>query len=307
MKTRQYITLISAALTLGSAASRGDTPIGATQAGDVVYTLNLSDPTATLTNDIYFVNGTFGGSFANGDSGTTTGGFPDVSFGVPNIDVIDNPVDLVVSSFGLLGIDNILSGGGATGTLSQSVFVAFSNGSTLPAGTNFDTFFAPFFAEHTDLLADESTIVAALQDPDMLDSDTTDESGRIIYQFRDYVIGLSNSDPATAAPIDTGTLTLYHFSDATPIGESHRRADGHLCRARTGHLGAARRGWPRGRRGPAPPDPPDGIRIAVRQAGAPLLSPVLRRAATSRCTSSSWSRRRPGSSTANDSPVLACS
>ena len=217
MNTRQYITLISAALTLGSTVSRGATSIGATQASDVVYTIDLADPTATLTSDVYFYNATFlTGRFA-GYSTYVTGGFPDVSFGVPNIDDVGNPFDVAASSFGLLGIYNTLSGGGTIGGLSQAVFIAFSNGSTLAPGS-FDDFAAPFFAEHPDLNPDESTIVAALQNPDILDSDTTDESGRIIYQFRDYVIGLSNSNPATAAPIDTGTLTLYHFSDATAIG-----------------------------------------------------------------------------------------
>ena len=218
MNTRPYITLISAALTLGGAASsRADTPIGATQASDVVYTIDLADPTATLTSDVYFYNATFlTGRFA-GYSTYVTGGFPDVSFGVPNIDDVGNPFDVAASSFGLLGIYNTLSGGGTIGGLSQAVFIAFSNGSTLAPGS-FDDFAAPFFAEHPDLNPDESTIVAALQDTSITDNDTNEESGIVLYQFRDYVIGLSNSNPATAAPINTGTLTLYHFSDATPIG-----------------------------------------------------------------------------------------
>ena len=215
MNTRQYLTLISAALTLGSATSRGDVPIGASQGGDVVYTLQLSDPASTLTNDIYFYNGTdLSGPFA-GDGSFTTGNFPDVSFGVPNIDDVGNPFDVAASSFGLLGIDNITSGA----TTSQSVFVAFSNATPVPAGTSFDSFFAPFFAEHPDLTADESTIVAALQSTSITDKDTNDESGVVLYQFRDYVGNLSNSDPATAAPLGTG-ITLYHFSDATAIGEA---------------------------------------------------------------------------------------
>ncbi|MBE7213193.1 MAG: PEP-CTERM sorting domain-containing protein [Gluconacetobacter diazotrophicus] len=216
MNTRQGFTLIFAALTLGSASSRADEPVGATQAGDVVYTTQLTDPDSTLTNNIYFYNynGAPAGTPSYGDTGFVTGNFPDVSSGVPNIDNVGNPFDVFASSFGLLGIDNVASGM----TLSQSVFVAFNSANAVAPGTSFNTFFAPFFLAHPDLSPDESTIVAALQDASITDQDTNDENGVVLYQFRDYVIGLSDSNPATAAAINTGSLTLYHFSDATAFG-----------------------------------------------------------------------------------------
>ncbi len=208
MKTFSRLTLIFGALALSSTVCRAQ--VGAGQAGDVVYTLTVADATATLTNSLYFYN------FNNGDSfGYVTGDFPTISGG-PNVVNVGNPFNDNATSFGLLGIDNITTGA----TTNQSIYVGFSTASTLPINESFNTFFAPFFAEHTDLTLDESTIVAALQDPDIFDADTNDESGRVIYQFRDYVIGLSDSGTATAAPIDTGMLTLVHFSDGTAFGDS---------------------------------------------------------------------------------------
>ena len=204
MKTLHHASLILAALALSSTVSRAD--VGAGQNGDVVYTLNVADPASTLTNSLYFYDVS---------NGFVTGNFPDISAG-PNVVNVGNPFNVVATEFGLLGIDNITSGA----TTNLSVYVGFNTASTLPVNESFTTFFAPFFNAHPDLTLDESTIVAALQNPDILDSDTNDESGRVIYQFRDYVIGLSDVDPGTAAPIDSGLLTLVHFGDGTVFGDS---------------------------------------------------------------------------------------
>lgn len=190
-------------LVLGAPNARA---AGASQNGDVVYTVSVADPDATLTDNIFFYTS---------ESGGVTGNLPTLS-GEANVVNVGNPFDVQAIKFGLLGIDNISAGG----TTILSVYVGFSGAATAPIDQSFTTFFAPFFNAYPDLTVSEDTIVAALQNPNLLDAETSDDNGQIIYQFRDYVEGLADSDTATGADINTGQLTLVHFSDGTAFGDS---------------------------------------------------------------------------------------
>ncbi len=196
-------TTAAAFLTL---ATLGTPNARANQNGDVIYNVSVADPNATLTDNIYFYTDA---------SGNTSGNIPDVS-GNANVYDVGNPFDVQALKCGLFGIDNI-SAGGAT---NLSVYVGFSTTATAPINQSFTVFFAPFFNQHPDLTLSETTIVNALQNPNLLDADKSDDNGQVLYQFRDYVIGLADSPTATAADINTGLLTLVHFSNGTAFGES---------------------------------------------------------------------------------------
>ena len=203
MKLSRSLALIALALVASIPLCRAD------QQNDVYYTLALGDPNSSLIDNIFFYNEVD----ANGNGGSVTGNIPTINYedGVPQIEDVGNPFNVTATSLGLLGVDQISSGA----TTDLSVYISINNASTVPINQSFTTFFAPFFAAHTDLVDDESTIVDALGDPTKVDNDTNDDGGQIIYQFRDYVSGLGLE---TAAPVNGGSFTLVHFSDGTAFG-----------------------------------------------------------------------------------------
>ena len=218
MNTRQSFILVSAALALGSATSRGLAPSQPpAPEPNVAYTITQTEPASVLVK-AYLYYGISGG--------TNVGYVRPVTFdnvnsdgGVPHLFILPNTYGFPAVSFGEFGVYGISSGETVT---NQSVFVAFNSLTPVPAGTSFDTFFAPFFQEYAanfqtqygDPPPTESSIVAALTNP------SAGNNSDILYNFTQYLQYLGNSNPATAAAIDTGSLTLYHFSDATAFGVS---------------------------------------------------------------------------------------
>ncbi len=210
MNLQRLLVLISAALTLGNATSRGVSISGPTSY--LAYNITLTDPAAVLP-ELYL----FDGSATYGFQGYYK--FDNVNYdgGVSHPFLVPAPYGSS-SSFGALGVYGASSGGTVTG---ESVFVAFNSLTPVPAGTSFDTFFAPFLQADgpaltaSGLSPDESGLVAVLNNPAVY----SDGDG-ILNDFTSYLERLAFSNPATTAPIGTGSLTLYHFSGATAFGDS---------------------------------------------------------------------------------------
>ena len=186
----RFLAILTAVLILFGTRSAWAVP------GDLIYTFDVTDGTSQLTSN---------GNFATVINGSVSGGLGDISPGTSTQD-IGNVFEATFTGFGAYGID--------TNDGVKSVWVGFSDGGSAANGVDFDTFFAPFFAQYSDLTVNECTIADALEDASITDNETGVESGVVLYQFRDYLETLSD----TTATIDTGTLTLVHFGDGTLFG-----------------------------------------------------------------------------------------